>query len=86
MLNFDGYPIQIETTIDFFVKTQFLLVKATMFLLDLLKGALELLSQEINRREYFIKSFSTKLYIYMSLYHDIANNHLSMIPPDSLVA
>ena len=63
MLNFDGYPIKIETIIDFFVKPHLLLVKATMFFLDLLKRALELLSQEINQREYFIKSFSTKQYI-----------------------
>jgi hypothetical protein len=84
MLNFDGYPIKIETTIDFFVKPHFLLVKATMFFLDLLKRALELLSQEINQREYFIKSFSTRQYIYIII--RIANYHLSMIPPDSLVA
>ena len=31
MLNFDGYPIKIETIIDFFVKPHLLLVKATMF-------------------------------------------------------
>ena len=37
MLKFDGYPIQIETTIDFFVKPQFLLVKATELFLDLSK-------------------------------------------------
>ena len=72
MLNFDGYPIKIETIIDFFVKPHLLLVKTTMFFLDLLKRALELLSQEINQREYFIKSFSTKQYIYNYTYSKLS--------------